>query len=94
MYFTCYQAAKNVQGSGWNNSVFYLDLDTMEYGKLFSTELLVSTVVVYDGCLYFQYLKESYMQYDGYLLNKIGGYSHFLLCICLKWKGHPTTAKR
>ena len=72
MYFTCYQAAKDVQGSGWNNSVFYLDLDTMEYGELLSTESLASTVVVYDSCLYFQYLKEGYMQYDGYLLDESG----------------------
>ena len=72
IYFTCYQAVKDVQGSGWNNSVFYLDLDTMEYGELLSTESLASTVVVYDSCLYFQYLKEGYMQYDGYLLDESG----------------------
>lgn len=72
IYFTCYQAAKDVQGSGWNNSVFYLDPDTMEYGELLSTESLASTVVVYDNCLYFQYLKEGYMQYDGYLLDESG----------------------
>lgn len=72
MYFTCYQVANDIQGSGWNNSVFYLDLNTMEYGELLSTESLASTVVVYEGCLYFQYLVEGYMQYDGYLLDKSG----------------------
>lgn len=72
MYFTCYQAVNDIQGSGWNNSVFYLDLNTMEYGELLSTESLASTVVVYEGCLYFQYLVEGYMQYDGYLLDESG----------------------
>lgn len=72
MYFTCYQAANDIQGSGWNNSVFYLDLNTMEYGEFLSTKSLASTVVVYEGCLYFLYLVEGYMQYDGYLLDESG----------------------
>ena len=72
MYFTCYQVANDIQGSGWNNSVFYLDLNTMEYGELLSTESLASTVVVYESCLCFQYLVEGYMRYDGYLLDESG----------------------
>lgn len=73
LYFTGYQEEADVQGSGWNNTVFYYDLDTGEQGELLTTEQLASEVTVYDGCLYFEYLNdESFMVYDGYRLNEDG----------------------
>jgi len=72
LYFTCYQEEADEEGSGWNNSVFYLDLNTGEAGELLTAGPLASTVVVYDGCLYVEHLEEGYMLYDGWRLDENG----------------------
>lgn len=73
LYFTGYQEEADVLGSGWNNTVFYYDLDTGDQGQLLTTDELASEVTVYDGCLYFEYMNnEHYMVYDGYRLNEDG----------------------
>ena len=72
LYFTGYQEEADVQGSGWNNTVFYYDLDTGEQRALLTTEELASTLTVYEGCLYFEYMEDGYMLYEGYRLNEDG----------------------
>lgn len=73
LYFTGYREEIDVQGLGWNNTIFYYDLDTGNQGELLTTEKLASEVTVYDDCLYFKYMNDDYyMVYDGYRLNEDG----------------------
>ena len=74
LYFTGYEEEADTQGSGWNNAVFYYDLDTGESGNLLNTGTLTGALNVYDGCLYVQSfaLDGGYMVYDGYRLNEEG----------------------
>ena len=74
LYFTGYEEEADTQGSGWNNAVFYYDLDTGESGNLLNVGTLTGALNVYDGCLYVQSfaLDGGYMVYDGYRLNEEG----------------------
>lgn len=74
LYFTGYEEEADTEGSGWNNAVFYYDLDTGESGNLLNTGTLTGALNVYDGCLYVQSfaLDGGYMVYDGYRLNEEG----------------------
>lgn len=72
LYFTCYQKEADEQKNGWNNSIYYLDLDTMEWNELLTIGPLTDAVAVYDSCLYVQYMEEGYMLYEGYRLNERG----------------------
>ena len=75
LYFAGYQEKTDTQGNEWNNTVYYYDTDTGEYGELLSSDILVGTLDVYDGCLYIQtYVSEGgYLQYEGYRLDENGG---------------------
>lgn len=75
LYFAGYQEKTDTQGNEWNNTVYYYDTDTGEYGELLSSDILVGTLDVYDGCLYIQtYVSEGgYLQYEGYRLDESGG---------------------
>ena len=74
LYFTGYQEEADVQGSGWNNTVFYYDLDTGEQGALLPVESLVGVLSVYKDCLYVQNfaVDGGYQFYDGYRLDRDG----------------------
>ena len=74
LYFTGYQEEADVQGSGWNNTVFYYDLDTGEQGALLPVESLVGVLSVYKDCLYVQNfaVDGEYQFYDGYRLDRDG----------------------
>ena len=74
LYFTGYEEEADTEGSGWNNAVFYYDLDTGESGNLLNVGTLTGALNVYDGCLYVQSfaLDGGYMVYDGYRLNEEG----------------------
>ncbi len=63
-----------MQGSGWNNTVFYYDLDTGEQGALLPVESLVGVLSVYKDCLYVQNfaVDGGYQFYDGYRLDRDG----------------------
>lgn len=82
LYFTGYQEEADVQGSGWNNTVFYYDLDTGEQGALLPVESLVGVLSVYKDCLYVQNfaVDGGYQFYDGYRLDRDGNDSHSSLC--------------
>ena len=74
LYFTGYQEEADVQGSGWNNTVFYYDLDTGEQGALLPVESLVGVLSVYKDYLYVQNfaVDGGYQFYDGYRLDRDG----------------------
>lgn len=74
LYFTGYEEEADAQGSGWNNAVFYYDLDTGESGNLLNVGTLTGVLSVYDGCLYVQSftLEEGNTVYDGYRLDENG----------------------
>ena len=74
LYFTGYEEEADTQGSGWNNAVFYYDLDTGESGNLLNVGTLTGALNAYDGYLYVQSfaLDGGYMVYDGYRLNEEG----------------------
>lgn len=74
LYFSGYQEDADIQGSGWNNTVFYYDLDTGEQGELLTVESLVGVLSVYKDCLYVQNFVADggYQIYDGYRLDRDG----------------------
>lgn len=74
LYFSGYQEDADIQGSGWNNTVFYYDLDTGEQGELLPVESLVGVLSVYKDCLYVQNFAADggYQIYDGYRLDGDG----------------------
>ena len=74
LYFVGYQESEDTLEAGWNNTVFYYDIDSGDSGVLLTVECLVDDLVVYEDCLYMADYAEygAYIQYKGYDLNADG----------------------
>ena len=72
LYFTCCPEDGDAQSGDADNTLFYLDLNTMESGELLSEEGAIITAAVYEDCLYIQRTGKQWVVYEGYRLNGDG----------------------
>lgn len=72
LYFTCYQESRDVQGNGWDNSVFRFNIKTLDAEEILTFDEMVSTLAIYEDILYVEYRRDGCMQYAGYRLDELG----------------------
>ena len=73
LYFTCCQSDSDSMENRWNNSVFYYDCDTSEYGELLFSDDLIGNLEVCGQRLFIQTAEPGgAVTYHSYVLNETG----------------------